>query len=68
MTDRINALLVTLVRDLRDDDAQATIDAIRQIKGVLAVEPHIAGLEDRIAYQRALDNMQQRLWKALRDA
>lgn len=39
MTDRISAFTVILDKDLRDDDAQLTIDAIAQIKGVLTVEP-----------------------------
>ena len=40
MTDRYNALTVILERDTREDDAQPLIDAIRQFRGVLKVEPH----------------------------
>lgn len=42
MTDRYCGFLVTLQQDLRDDDAQATLDALRQIKGVIAVEPVVS--------------------------
>ncbi|WP_226782941.1 hypothetical protein [Oceaniglobus trochenteri] len=45
MTDRHTAYIVTLEAPIRDDDAQPTIDAIRQIKGVLDVRPVIAGME-----------------------
>ncbi len=39
MTDRYAGFVVVLDEDVREDDAQATINAIRQIKGVLGVEP-----------------------------
>lgn len=39
MTDRFCGFVVTLERDIREDDAEATIAAIRQIKGVVSVGP-----------------------------
>jgi hypothetical protein len=39
MTDRVTAFLVVLDRDIRDDDAQPTLDAIKQIRFVATVEP-----------------------------
>lgn len=48
MTDRHSGYLVVLEADLREDDAQAVIDALRMVKGVADVIPHIPGnLEDR---------------------
>lgn len=38
MTDRIHSLTVTLERDMREDDAQALIDAIRMIKEGIKVQ------------------------------
>lgn len=48
MTDRIKGFVVTLEKDLREDDAEATLTALRQIKGVLAVEPQLANIEDQL--------------------
>jgi hypothetical protein len=45
MTDRIHALTVALREDLRDDDAQVTIDAIRQLRAVVGVKSHVADLD-----------------------
>lgn len=45
MTDRHTAYIVTLETPIREDDAQPTLDAIRQIKGVLDVRPVVAGME-----------------------
>ena len=37
MTDRLNALTVSLDRDIRDDDAEVIINAIKAIRGVNGV-------------------------------
>lgn len=66
MTDRYNALLVVLEQDIRDDDAEATIAAIRQIKGVLDVTPNVVDSGDYIvAEMRVRHELGQRLWQVL---
>ena len=42
MTDRHAGYVVTLTSDIREDDAESTLNALRHIKGVVAVEPIIA--------------------------
>lgn len=49
MTDRIRHITVTLDRDLREDDAEATLAAIKQIRGVADVVPHLVSGTDHIA-------------------
>ena len=49
MTDRIKGLTVTLDPDIREDDAQAIIDAIKMVKGVGDVETHVADLHHHMA-------------------
>lgn len=39
MTDRYSGLTVTFDRNMRDDDSQQIISAIRLIKGVVGVDP-----------------------------
>jgi len=39
MTDRHGGYLITLARDIREDDARHLMTAIRQLRGVLAVTP-----------------------------
>ncbi len=41
MTDRIRHLTITLERDTRDDDCEVIIAALRMIKGVHSVTPHV---------------------------
>lgn len=58
MTDRHSAYLVTLAEDLREDEAESIMNALRHIKGVLAVEPAPAdGLSVAIARSR-----ERRVW------
>lgn len=42
MTDRINAIVVVLEKDMREDDAEPILNAIRQMRGVLDVRTNIA--------------------------
>ena len=64
MTDRYNGLIVVLKTDYRDDDAEAIIAAIKQIRGVQSVVPHVAHPADYIAYERARSDIRRRLWEA----
>ncbi len=52
MTDRLNGVWVAFEKDIRDDDAEGLIDAIRHLRGVLAVEPHVASMSDYVAEER----------------
>ena len=49
MTDRIKGLTVSLTQDIRDDDCQPIIDAIRMIKGIEDVALHVTEIDDWMA-------------------
>lgn len=53
MTDRFHSLTVVLEEDMREDDAQAIIAAISQLRGVLRVAGEVTDLRAYIAEQRA---------------
>lgn len=65
MTDRINAFIVILNHDIREDDAEDTITALKQIKGVLSVQPHVADFSDAIAQDRVRMELTEKLWRVL---
>ena len=52
MTDRIKGVLITFEKDIREDDTQPIIEALKMIKGVLTVKPYITGMEDYMLYQK----------------
>lgn len=65
MTDRYNALIVVLDRDIRSDDAQPIMNAIRQIKHVLSVDGHVSDINSVAAKEAVRADLTARLWNAL---
>ena len=65
MTDRVAGFLVTLDKDMRDDDSRPLAAAILQMRGVISVRPAPGGIEQAIADQRARHDIGQKLIKVL---
>ncbi|HET9954157.1 MAG TPA: hypothetical protein VFQ61_06620 [Polyangiaceae bacterium] len=65
MTDRYNGFSVVLEKDVRSDDAERIIDAIRCIRGVLSVTPHVQDWEGHMAEQRAREHYREQLISVL---
>lgn len=65
MTDRYNALVVTLERDIRDDDAEHIIQAIQMIKGVLSAEGNVADMSSHVAESRVRQDLGKKIWAIL---
>lgn len=65
MTDRIKGIVVTLDRDYRDDDVRAILDAIRMIKGVVAVAPQVSTSDDWMARRRVQHQLRDRIYKMM---
>ena len=63
MTDRHSGYIVILGADQREDDAEAVINAIRMVKGVLSVEPVVAGID--MAEVIALARVKRMIWDLL---
>lgn len=66
MTDRYNTLTVVLEENLRSDDAQPLIDAIRMFKGVVDVGAHVADPATYAANTRARTELRAGLFELLR--
>ncbi len=67
MTDRYDAFLVVLDRSIRDDDAESTVAAIRQIKGVLDVQPHTTDVSTAIAKMQVKQEVTTKLLQILKE-
>ena len=65
MTDRLKGCTVVFDRDIRVDDAEHLLDAIRMLRGVIDVTPEIKVLSDFHAQIRAHIDIQRRLFKVL---
>lgn len=65
MTDRLVALTVILDGQIRDDDAGPLIDAIRQLRGVLDVQPVVGDINAAWALENARSELRRKIWDAL---
>jgi hypothetical protein len=63
MTDRLKGCTVVFGKDIREDDAEYILNAIRMIKGVSQVEPVISESGDLITEMR----MERRVIEFLQD-
>lgn len=61
MTDRFNGLVVTLERDIREDDAQSLIDAIKHLRGVVEVRGMVTDPQAHVERMRANAAVGQKL-------
>jgi len=61
MTESYHSLIVVLERDIRDDDAECILTAIRMIKGVLSVKPHKSDIRSVMAEDRAMRELKNKL-------
>jgi hypothetical protein len=65
VTDRLVAFTVTLERDVREDDAQAIVTAIRMVKGVSGVVPVVADAGFYVAREQARSDLAAKLFQVL---
>ena len=66
MTDRIRTLTVLLEHDMRDDDVQVVVDAIRMIRYVAKVEHGRVDVGDWSAREIAKLELRAKLWELLK--
>lgn len=65
MTDRHTAYVVILENDIREDDAEATITALRMVRGVASVQPIVKTTDHIMATERAKYDLGRRIQAAV---
>ncbi len=65
MTDRHRGYIVTLEENTREDDAEVTVSAIEQLRGVASVTPVVASAEGHMAREQARHELTRKVFKAL---
>lgn len=66
MTDRFHSFTVVLKEPIREDDAEALMNAIRCLKGVIDVAGNVADANAYVAYSRARSELRDKLWDVLK--
>jgi hypothetical protein len=67
MTDRFAALTVVLEGDIRSDDAQGLIEAIKHLRGVASVDPVVSDMNTHIARTLARQELTSKLLAVVKD-
>lgn len=65
MTDRVNGLYVILEEDIREDDIEVLISAIKLFKKVAAVKKNISTFEASVAEVRAKQELTNKMFEIL---
>jgi hypothetical protein len=65
MSDRIKGFVVTLEKDIRDDDADEVKRAIAMIKGVASVDSSVANADDHINRMQIRTEIANNIFSAL---
>ncbi len=65
MSDRYHALTVLLDPPLKDEDALGLIEAIRHLRGVVDVQPHVADVDTYWAQEAARRQLIQEMYAVL---
>ncbi|MEK6829015.1 MAG: hypothetical protein AABY15_02730 [Nanoarchaeota archaeon] len=60
MTDRVKGFTVTLEKDIRIDDVEVIMNAIRMIRGIADVQPSIAGHDDLMNQMRIKSELREK--------
>lgn len=66
MTDRYNSFTVVLDKEIREDDAEHIMNAIRCLKGVIDVSGNVADYASHAAYTKARYDIAEKIWAALK--
>lgn len=61
MTDRVNALIVVLDKDYRDDDVESLANAIRCLRGVVSVGKNVSNIGDHVARELARTELKMKI-------
>ena len=68
MTDRHSAYIVVLKEDVREDDDEFIVNALRMVSGVASVKPIVADWDQHIAHVRVDREWRERILKLLKDS
>ncbi len=61
MTDRLKGCWVSFDRDIREDDAEGILNAIRMIRGVADAQPDVTNADDWLARSRVKHELRDKL-------
>lgn len=67
MTDRVKGFVVTLEKDIRIDDVESLMQAIRHMRGIANVEPSISNPDDSINQSRIKSELRGKMYDFIKE-
>lgn len=67
MTNRVKGLMISLEEDIREDDVETIVNAIKMIKGVQEVATSVVNHDDWMNRTRIRFELERKLYVALSD-
>lgn len=67
MTDRVKGFTVTLEKDIRIDDVEDIINAIKMVRGVAHVEPSITTSDDHMNREMIKNDFKTRIFRSIHE-
>lgn len=67
MTESVKGFVVSLEKDIREDDVEYIVNAIKMIKGVQSVSLNVVNSDDYLNRTRIKYRLEDKLVKAVRD-
>jgi hypothetical protein len=67
MTDRIKGFVVTLTDDIRIDDVQPLLDAVKMLKGVASVDTSVTDMDDHMNRRVIAMEMKTKIYEVLKE-
>ncbi len=67
MTDIVKGFTITLEKDIREDDVEYILNAIKMIRGVADVEPSIVGSDDIMNRSRIRHELREKFYKFIKE-
>jgi len=65
MSDSYHSLTVVLAGDIKDENCESLIEAIKQLRGVISVTPIVANFDSHMAEERARRELTNKLWDVI---
>ena len=67
MTDRVKGCIVTFNRDIRVDDVECIVEAIKMIKGVSSVNLSVTNIDDHMNRHRVMSEVKSKFYNFIED-
>lgn len=67
MSNQVSSFIITLEKDVHENEARALAEAFSCMRGVLSVKEHVTQIEDHVAEERARGDLGRKVLAAVQE-